>query len=59
MKREEEEEKKNEKGKEKAFGLRVVKPEIGICNHSNWPWCGFDLVSSEAPRGSNLRENTV
>lgn len=57
-KKESEEQRKKEKEKERALGLKVVTPEVGICN-PNWPRCGFDLVSSEAPEGQNLKKNTV
>lgn len=58
MKKESKEEENKENEKERAFGLTVLKPKVGICN-PNWPLCGFDLVFLEDPKGSNLRENTV
>lgn len=50
MKKESKEEENKENEKERALGLRVLKPEVGICN-PNWPLCGFDLVSLEDSRG--------
>lgn len=44
MKEEKEEKKEKE---EKAPGLRVMKPEVGICNHLT----GFDQFSWKPPEG--------